>query len=71
MDRELGLTIMMLVIFAIMALTLVMFLFECFRHLRAILSGLRKARGLDDPLLKDDVVDDDPYGVGINDKDIL
>jgi hypothetical protein len=57
-------------ILSIVALTLVLWQFEKVRHRRAIRAGFRKFLRHDESSSDDGPIDD-PYGVGMNDKDIL
>jgi hypothetical protein len=60
---------MLVLISSIVFVTLVLWEFEKIKHRKAVREGRRKSAGFDDGL--DDATDDDPYGVGMNDKDIL
>jgi hypothetical protein len=70
MDRELGVNIMFVAILSIVGLALVLWQFEKVRHRRAIRAGFRKFQRRDESQSDDGPIDD-PYGVGMNDKDIL
>jgi hypothetical protein len=69
MERDIGATIMLVSISSIVVATLVLWQFEKARHWRAIRAGFRNTIGLDS--IGDNELDDDPYDVGMNDKDIL
>ena len=69
MDRDLGARIMLVVISSIVILTLVLWHFEKMRHRRAIRDAFRRIRRRD--WSPDEELIDDPYDVGMNDKDIL
>jgi hypothetical protein len=69
MERNTSAAVMLVLICTIVVVTLVLWGLESILHLKAILSAiLRLGRSGDDG---DDDPVDDPYDVGINDKDIL
>lgn len=72
MDRNFGMSIVGGIIAAIAVFTIGHWLFfERLRHRRAIRSAVLRALGREAPKLDDDELNDDPYDVGMNDKDIL
>lgn len=69
MDRELAAYLMLISISAIVLLTMVLWSFEKVRHRRAVRDAhLRTLRPDWSP---EDEPSDDPYDVGMNDRDIL
>ncbi len=69
MDRNTGAAVMLVLISSIVLMTLVLWGLESVLHLRAIVSAfLKLGRSADDG---DDEPVEDPYDIGINDKDIL
>jgi hypothetical protein len=70
MDRDLGARIMLVVISSIVVLTRVLWHFEKMRHRRAIRDAFRRTRRRDWSPADEEPIDD-PYDVGMNDKDFL
>jgi hypothetical protein len=70
MDRELGAYIMLVSISAIVLLTLVLWQFEKARQRRAIRDAFRRTLRRDWSTADEEPIED-PYDVGMNDKDIL
>ncbi len=69
MDRETLQYGMLVLISSIVLVTLVLWEVEKIKHRKAVRSGWRFWAGIDEA--EADEPDDDPYDVGINDKDIL
>jgi hypothetical protein len=69
MERELLANIMLISISSIVILTLVLWRIEKARHWSKVRAAIRGRSAGD--IAEDDDLDDDPYDIGMNDKDIL
>jgi hypothetical protein len=69
MDRATLDYVMLMFIFSIVLITLVLWEVEKVKHRRAVRRGRRISAGIEDA--EAEQVEDDPYDVGMNDKDIL
>jgi hypothetical protein len=70
MGREILANMMLVFISSIVIITIVLWEFEQHKHRKAVRSGLRNFWSREDAT-ESGLSDDDPYDVGINDKDIL
>lgn len=70
MPKDIATSLMLIVILAVIALALILWMLEAVPHQSAVLAGLRKTFGSDD-VVENSETDDDPYDVGMNDTRIL
>jgi hypothetical protein len=69
MERKILADIMLIAIFSIVILAMILWRIEKTKHWRAVRAAIRRQSSND--AVDDADLDDDPYDIGMNDKDIL